>query len=71
MNGHEVCACEGDLSAALAGHDAVLGKPAVLIWAEAVADIAAARALVPVIEALDDERYAALLGGEVEVETLS
>lgn len=63
-------ACEGDLAAALAGHDAVRGRPAVLKWAEAAADIAAARALVPVIEALDDARYEALLGGEIEVSAL-
>jgi hypothetical protein len=65
-----VHACEGDLSAALAGHDAVLGKPAVLIWAEAVADFAHAQALVSVIEALDDARYERLLGGEIEVSEL-
>lgn len=67
---HHVLAADGELSAAIAAHDAELGRPAMLLWAEAVADLATAEELVPLIEALDDERYAALLAGEDEVRTL-
>ena len=69
-NGHFVHACEGDLSAAIARHDAELGAPAMLLWAEAVPDFEMAQLLVPLIEALDDTRYAALLAGEDEARTL-
>ena len=67
---HYVHACEGDLSAAIAAHDATAGKPALLLWAEAVGDLKQARELVPLIEALDDERYAALIAGEDEARSL-
>ena len=67
---HYVLATGGDLSAAIAAHDAELGKPAMLLWAEAVADLETAQDLVPLIEALDDQRYAALLAGEDEARSL-
>ena len=38
--------------------------------AEAVRDLKQAEDLVPLIEALDDDRYAALLAGEDEARTL-
>jgi hypothetical protein len=41
-----------------------------LIWAEAVADIAAARALIPRIEAMDDARYDALLRGALDLDAV-
>lgn len=69
-NGHIVRACEGDLAAAIALHDKELGEPAMLLWAEAVGDMETAELLVPLIEALDDERYGALLAGEDEARTL-
>ena len=69
-NGHIVHACEGDLSAAIAEHDKALGEPAVLLWAEAVKDMEMAELLVPLIEALDDTRYGALLAGEDEARSL-
>lgn len=67
---HHVMATGGELAAAIAANDAELGRPAVLLWAEAVADLATAEELVPLIEALDDERYAALLAGEDEARSL-
>lgn len=67
---HHVMATADDLADAIAAHDAELGKPALLLWAEAVADLATAQELVPLIEALDDERYAALLAGEDEARSL-
>jgi len=67
---HHVQATGEDLSVAIAALDAELGKPAILLWAEAVADLETAEELVPLIEALDDERYAALLAGEDEARSL-
>lgn len=67
---HHVQATGGDLTEAIAAHDAELGKPAILLWAEAVADLETAQELVPLVEALDDERYAALLAGEDEARSL-
>lgn len=67
---HHVQATQDDLAAAIAAHDAELGRPVVLLWAEAVADFQTAEDLVPLIEALDDERYAALLAGEDEARSL-
>lgn len=67
---HTVHACEGELSQAIARHDAEGGKPSMLLWGEAVKDLETAELLVPLIEALDDERYAALLAGEDEARTL-
>ncbi|MFT3809510.1 MAG: hypothetical protein QM698_06280 [Micropepsaceae bacterium] len=67
---HHVQAAEGDFTEIIAAHDAELGKPAILLWAEAVDDLAQAQELVPLIEALDDERYAALLAGEDEARSL-
>lgn len=67
---HHVMATGAALSEAVAAHDSELGKPALLLWAEAVADLATAEELVPLIEALDDERYAALLAGEDEARSL-
>ncbi len=67
---HHVMATADDLSRAVAAHDAELGKPAILLWAEAVADMTMAEDLVPLIEALDDARYAALLSGEDEARSL-
>lgn len=63
-------ACDGDLSAAIARHDAEAGTPAILLWAETVTDLAAGQALVPKIEALDDPRYEALLRGEVGLDAI-
>ena len=67
---HYVNAAEGDLSSAITRYDQTLGKTAILLWAEAVRDKDEADALVPLIEALDDERYAALLAGEDEARSL-
>lgn len=63
-------ACDGDLSAALARHDAEAGTTAILLWAETVAEHATAEALIPKIEALDDPRYDALLRGELALEAI-
>ena len=68
-NGHIVQATE-DISAAIAAHDKELGEPAMLLWAEAVKDMEMAEMLVPLIEALDDARYASLLAGEDEARSL-
>ncbi len=67
---HHVMATDGDLAGAVAAHEAELAQPATLLWAEAVADLATAEELVPLIEALDDARYAALLAGEDEARSL-
>jgi hypothetical protein len=67
---HHVLATDDDLSKAIAVHDAALGKPTMLLWAEGVADLEMARDLIPLIEALDDERYAALLAGQDEARSL-
>ncbi len=67
---HHVQATGGELSDAIAAHDAELGRPTALLWAEAVADLQTAEDLVPLIEALDDVRYAALLAGEDEARSL-
>ena len=67
---HLVASCEGSLQDAIAAHDAANGAPVVLLWAEAVADREMAEELVPLIEALDDERYANLLAGEDEARSL-
>ncbi|BCW90333.1 hypothetical protein sos41_35010 [Alphaproteobacteria bacterium SO-S41] len=69
-NGHLVRACDGELSAAIAELDKALGVPTMLLWAEAVKDMEMAELLVPLIEALDDTRYGALLAGEDEARTL-
>lgn len=63
-------ACDGDLSVALARHDAEAGSTAILLWAETVADRAAAEALISKIEALDDPRYDALLRGELALDAI-
>ena len=67
---HHVQATQSELAVAIAAHDAELGRPAVLLWAEAVAALETAEELAPLIEALDDERYAALLAGEDEARSL-
>jgi hypothetical protein len=67
---HHVMATGDELSKAIADHDSELGKSAILLWAEAVTDLDTAEELVPLIEALDDERYAALLAGEDEARSL-
>lgn len=67
---HYVNAADGELTAAVKRYDKALGKTAILLWAEAVADKATADRLVPIIEALDDARYAALLAGEDEAASL-
>lgn len=67
---HHVLATGDDLSEAIALHDAELGKPAVLLWAEVVTNFETAQELVPLIEALDDDRYAALLAGKDEARSL-
>lgn len=67
---HFVNACDGDLSDAIARYDKTLGKTAILLWAEAVHDLATAKRLVPLIEGLDDNRYADLLAGKDEAASL-
>ena len=67
---HFVNACEGELAAAIARYDKAFGKSAILLWAEAVHDLATAKQLVPLIEALDDSAYADLLAGKDEAASL-
>ena len=67
---HYVNAADGELQPAIARYDAIFGKPAILLWAEAVPDKATADRLVPLIEALDDDRYADLLAGKDEALSL-
>ena len=67
---HHVNACDGDLSAAIGALDKTLGKPVILLWAEAVSDYATAQKLAPLIEALEDEPYADLLAGRDEAASL-
>jgi hypothetical protein len=67
---HLVSSCEGSLEEAIAEHAVANEAPVILLWAEAVADKEMADMLVPLIEALDDERYANLLAGEDEARSL-
>lgn len=67
---HLVTCCEGSLEDAIRAHEASATSPVILLWAEAVADKEMADELVPLIQALDDVRYANLLAGEDEARSL-